>query len=250
MKELFSLEGRVAVVTGGSSGIGAMISRGLIHYGCRRVYDISIHEPVKPPLKVIHIKEDISTLDGINRAVTQIEELEDHVDILVNNAGASAGAKSFEDFTEQSWDFSVDINMKTPLFMTQRLFKHLKKSNTDSKRLSKVINISSINGLTLDQDHSYGYHASKAGLLHLTRQMSIELIKDGISVNAICPGAFPSNMNQYARDYPYETAKYIPVGRTGTPEDIVGAVIYLASQAGDYVLGNTLIVDGGVSNIR
>lgn len=250
MKNLFSLEGRVAVVTGGSSGIGEMISRGLVKFGCTRVYNISLHDPVQERTSVTYIKEDLSTLDGIDRAIKQVEEKETHIDILVNNAGRSAGAKTFLDYTEQNWETAVDINMKTPLFLTQRLHRHLKKSHTVNNRLAKVINISSINALTLDQDNSYGYHASKAGLLHLTRQMSIELIKDGISVNAICPGAFPSNMNNYARDYPYETAKHIPVGRTGTPEDIVGAVVYLASQAGDYVLGSTLIVDGGVNNTR
>lgn len=250
MKDLFSLEGRVAVVTGGSSGIGEMISKGLVKFGCTRVYNISVHDPLQERTRVTYIKEDISTLEGIDRAVSQVEEKETHIDILVNNAGRSAGAKSFEDFTEQNWETAVDINMKTPMFLTQRFHRSLKKSHSLNNRLAKVINISSINALTLDQDHSYGYHASKAGLLHLTRQMSIELIKDGISVNAVCPGAFPSNMNQYARDYPYETAKYIPVGRTGTPEDIVGAVVYLASQAGDYVLGSTLVVDGGVSNTR
>lgn len=250
MKDLFSLEGRVAVVTGGSSGIGEMISRGLVKFGCTRVYNISVHDPLQERTRVTYIKEDLSTLEGIDRAVSQVEEKETHIDILVNNAGRSAGAKSFEDFTEQNWETAVDINMKTPMFLTQRFHGFLKKSHSLNNRLAKVINISSINALTLDRDHSYGYHASKAGLLHLTRQMSIELIKDGISVNAVCPGAFPSNMNQYARDYPYETAKYIPVGRTGTPEDIVGAVVYLASQAGDYVLGSTLVVDGGVSNTR
>lgn len=250
MKDLFSLEGRVAVVTGGSSGIGEMISRGLVKFGCTRVYNISVHDPLQERNSVIYIKEDLSTLEGIDKAVSQIEEKETHIDILVNNAGRGAGAKSFQDFTEQNWETVVDINMKTPMFLTQRFYKSLKKSHTLNNRLAKVINISSINALTLDQDHSYGYHASKAGLLHLTRQMSLELIKDGISVNAVCPGAFPSNMNQYARDYPHETAKYIPVGRTGTPEDIVGAVVYLASQAGDYVLGSTLVVDGGVSNTR
>lgn len=250
MRNIFSLDGRVAVVTGGSSGIGEMLVKGLVGNGCDRVYDISVHEPVAERTRVTFIKADLLTLEGIDEAVSKIEETEKHVDILVNNAGISGGAPSFEEFSERQWDQVVDLNMKTPLFFTQRMHKLLKKSYEINKRLSKVINISSINGLSIDRDRTYGYHASKAGLLHMTRQMSLDLIKDGISMNAICPGAFPSNMNRQARDYAHRTSEQIPVGRTGSPDDITGAVVYLASQAGDYVLGSTLVVDGGVNNIR
>lgn len=142
----------------------------------------------------------------------------------------------------------TDLNLKTPFFLTQALKPELVAATGD--HLAKVINIASIDGISLNPMETYSYHASKAGLIQLTRRMALRLIEDGIVVSAIAPGAFASNMNRAARDHADEVMKAIPSGRIGTHEDMAGAAIYLASRAGDYVVGSTLIVDGGVTHAR
>jgi NAD(P)-dependent dehydrogenase (short-subunit alcohol dehydrogenase family) len=257
MNNLFSLEGRVAAVTGGSRGIGEMITKGLLQNGCSRVYIISRNsEQSKETAKrlseygtCIPCVGDISTREGIDGFASKISEQEESLDILVNNAGAYCSAP-FSEYGEACWDYTVNINMKTPFFLTQKLEPLLTKTHKTKGHLAKVINISSICGLSIDGNEAFGYTASKAGLIHLTKSLGSKLIKQGIAVSAIAPGAFPSEMNPNARDDQDTVGLKIPAGRVGSPDDIIGAVIYLASQAGDYVLGSTLIVDGGANNIQ
>jgi NAD(P)-dependent dehydrogenase (short-subunit alcohol dehydrogenase family) len=142
----------------------------------------------------------------------------------------------------------VDTNLKAPFFLTQALSAQLR--NAAAVRPAKVINIASIDGVSVNPQETYSYAASKAGLIHLTRRMSLRLIKDNIVVTAIAPGAFASDMNREARDHADEVSGHIPAGRIGTDEDMAGAAIYLASRAGDYVVGSTLVVDGGVTHAR
>ena len=169
------------------------------------------------------------------------------LDILVNNAGAAWGAP-FDEFPEKGWDKVVDLNLKTPFFLTQALAGALRKAA--AQRMAKVINIASIDGLSVNPQETYPYAASKAGLVHLTRRMALRLIDDNIAVTAIAPGAFASDMNRDARDRGDEISARIPAKRIGTDEDMAGAAIYLASRAGDYVVGATLVVDGGVTLAR
>ena len=143
----------------------------------------------------------------------------------------------------------MDLNIKTPFFLTQALHGALRGAASKDK-LAKVINIASIDGIVVNPQETYSYHASKAGLIHLTKRMAIRLIRDNIVVSAIAPGAFASDMNRDARDRGDVLAKVIPSRRIGTAEDMAGAAIYLASRAGDYVVGSTIIVDGGVSHMR
>jgi NAD(P)-dependent dehydrogenase (short-subunit alcohol dehydrogenase family) len=173
---------------------------------------------------------------------------ENKIDILVNNAGAAWGA-DFVEFPESGWDKVMDLNLKTPFFLTQALH-HALKSAATPERPAKVINIASIDGIAVNPQETYSYHASKAGLIHLTRRMALRLIQDNIVVSAIAPGAFASDMNRDARDHGDAVSKRIPSRRIGTPEDMAGAAIFLASRAGDYVVGSTLVVDGGVSHGR
>jgi NAD(P)-dependent dehydrogenase (short-subunit alcohol dehydrogenase family) len=142
----------------------------------------------------------------------------------------------------------VDLNLKTPFFLTQALTPMLKKAATD--HLAKVINIASIDGISVNPQETYSYAASKAGLIHLTRRMALRLAQERIVVSAIAPGAFASDMNKDARDHGEEIKGRIPAGRIGEPEDMAAAAIYLASRAGDYVMGSTLVVDGGVTHAR
>ena len=252
--ELFSLKGRSALITGGSRGIGRMIAEGFLRAGAR-VY-ISARkadacDATAAELSAIgpcvSLPADVSTQGGVQQLVAAYQQHEQSLDILVNNAGAAWGAP-YEEFPESGWDKVVDLNLKAPFFLTQALTPLLKRAATD--HLAKVIHIASIDGVSVNPQETYSYAASKAGLIHLTRRMALTLAPERIAVSAIAPGAFASTMNKDARDRGDEIAKRIPLGRIGTPEDMAGAAIFLASRAGDYVVGSTLIVDGGVTWAR
>jgi NAD(P)-dependent dehydrogenase (short-subunit alcohol dehydrogenase family) len=254
MDDLFSLQGRVALVTGGSRGIGRMIASGFLRQGAK-VYisarkaaacDATARE-LSALGPCISVPIDVSTLEGARALAAEIMQREPQLDILVNNAGAAWG-ESFETFPESGWDKVMNLNTKTPFFLTQALYPHLKKAA--QSRPAKVINIASIDGISINPMETYSYVASKAGLIHLTKRMALRLAQDNIVMSAIAPGAFPSDMNKAARDHGDEVAHRIPAGRIGREDDMAGAAIYLASRAGDYVLGETLVVDGGVTHAR
>lgn len=252
IQELFSLEGRVALVTGGSRGIGRMIVEGFLAAGCAKVYisarkvgevDATVAEFGE---KVIGLPGDLSTLEGIQSLADQIAQREVKLDILVNNAGAAWG-QDFEDFTEEGWDRTMNINVKTPFFLTQKLYPLLKASASEAQP-AKVINISSVDGQRINPWETYPYQASKAAVIHLTRRMAARLVRDNIFVSSISPGAFPTQMNRAARDREDAAAAGIPAGRIGRTEDMAAGAVYLASRAGDYVIGETLTIDGGIVN--
>jgi len=254
MKDLFSLQGRVALVTGGSRGIGRMIATGLLHQGAK-VYltarkaaacDATAKElsAIGP---CISLPVDVSSVEAAHRLAAELARREPALDILVNNAGAAWG-EPFDSFPENGWDKVVDLNLKTPFFLTQALHELLKKGARE--RPAKVINIASIDGISVNQWETYSYTASKAGLIHLTKRLALRLAQDNIVVNGIAPGPFPSEMNKEARDHGDEVGHRVPAGRIGTTEDMAGAAIYLASRAGDYVVGETIVVDGGVTIAR
>ena len=250
---LFSLEGRTALVTGGSRGIGKMIAAGFLAQGAK-VY-ISSRKPgacntaaaelSEAGGECISLPQDVSTVDGCQALAKALGEREERLDILVNNAGAAWGA-GFEEFPEHGWDKVMDLNLKSPFFLTQALHGALKAA-ASADRPAKVINIASIDGIRLSPMETYSYHASKSGLIYLTRRLAARLIADQICVNAIAPGAFASEMNRTARDHGDAVAKMIPARRIGRDEDMAAAAIYLASRAGDYVVGETIAVDGGVA---
>jgi len=143
----------------------------------------------------------------------------------------------------------LNLNLKSPFFLTQALHETLKKA-ASAERPAKVINIASIDGISVNPWETYSYTASKAGLIHLTKRMALRLAQDHIVVSGIAPGAFPSDMNKEARDHADHVAHRVPAGRVGEPEDMAGAAIFLASRAGDYVVGETIAVDGGVTFAR
>jgi NAD(P)-dependent dehydrogenase (short-subunit alcohol dehydrogenase family) len=251
--DIFSLEGRTALVTGGSRGIGKMIARGFIERGAK-VYissrkaadcDATAKELSKDGGTCLSLPQDISTVEGCNALAARIGEAEPSLDILVNNAGAAWGA-DFEDFPESGWDKVLDLNLKSPFFLTQALRAKLAASASQDKP-AKVIMIASIDGIRLNPQETYSYHASKAGLIYLTRRLAARLVRDWIVVSGIAPGAFASQMNRDARDHGDEVAKRIPMRRIGRDDDMAAAAIYLASRAGDYVVGETIAVDGGVA---
>ncbi len=253
----FSLKGRTVLITGGSRGIGRMIAHGMVAAGAR-VYitarKAQACEQTAQELSAfghcVALPLDVSSIEGCQALVEAYGQHEKHLDVLVNNAGAAWG-EPFETFPESGWDKVVDLNMKAPFFLTQAFYPMLKASvAAASGRKAKVVNIASIDGISVNMWDTYSYSASKAGLIHLTKRMALRLIDDGIVCNAIAPGPFASSMNKEARDHAAEVASRVPARRIGDDQDMAAAAAYLASDASDYVIGHTLVVDGGTSLAR
>ena len=254
-ENLFSLKGRVALVTGGSRGIGKMIAAGFLAHGAAQVYITARKAgPCEATAKeltaqydgeCIALGIDISTVEGCDKLAAEIIKREPKLDILVNNAGAAWGAE-FDEFPESGWDKVMDLNVKSLFFLTKALAKPLRAA-ASHERPAKVINIASVDGIFVNPQETYSYAASKAAVIHLTRRMATKLIKDSINVTAIAPGAFSSDMNKAARGSRRRgRASAFRRGASARDEDMAGVAIYLASRAGDYVVGNTIAVDGGV----
>ncbi|HLK23253.1 MAG TPA: SDR family oxidoreductase [Caulobacteraceae bacterium] len=248
--DLFSLAGRRALVTGGSRGIGKMIAAGFIAFGAT-VYISSRKAAACDATAAelgpacISLPQDVSTVEGCKALAAAYRAREPGLDILVNNAGA-AWLAEFDAFPENGWDKVMNLNLKSPFFLTQALHAELKAA-ASAERPAKVINIASIDGIKVNPQETYSYHASKAGLIHLTRRMASTLIGDNIVVSGVAPGPFASDMNIAARDQAEQVARRVPAGRIGRDDDMAGVAIYLASRSGDYVVGETIAVDGGVA---
>jgi len=254
IENLFSIKGKVAVVTGGSRGIGEMITAGYLANGVK-VYISARKAPAlidkanelsdKYQTECIPVPCDLSSVEGINEFFEAIDNKEDAIDFLVNNAGAAWG-EPLESFSEKGWDKVMDLNVKSIFFLTQK-FKNLLSVNASNEDPSRVINIGSIDGLNVPSMETYPYGASKAAVHHLTRVLASKLVKENILVNAIAPGPYPSNMLGAAVNHDYsEIAKRNPRNRVGTPEDIAGLAIFLSSRAGAYTVGETITSDGGI----
>ena len=247
--KLFRLDGRIALITGGSRNIGRWIAEGFIAQGAKvyissRKADVCFATATELGPNCIALPQDVSTVAGCKALAAQLAEHEAKLDILVNNAGAAWGA-GFAEFPEIGWDKVMDLNVKSPFFLTQALLEPLKAAASPGQP-AKVINITSIDGQRLNPWETYSYQTSKAALIYLTKVMAARLIKDSINVTSLAPGAFASDMNRAARDRGSEVAAGIPSKRLGTPEDLAAAAIFLASRAGDYVVGDTITVDGGL----
>jgi NAD(P)-dependent dehydrogenase (short-subunit alcohol dehydrogenase family) len=260
MKDLFSIKGKVAFVSGGSRGIGEMIAAGFLASGAK-VYISSRKADVCDETarrlaetyggECISIPADLSTLPGIEAAVQTFSQREEKVDILVNNAGASWGAP-LDDFPELGWDKVMDINVKGVFFLTQKMLPLLERSAT-AEDPARVINIGSIDGLRSPMFETFSYGPSKAAVHHLTRTLARHLTPRNIICNAIAPGPFPTWMLSTGvggggdTDIDWsELGKSNPRGRVGTPEDIAGLAIFLSSRAGAYTVGEVITCDGGV----
>ncbi|WP_439102688.1 SDR family oxidoreductase [Congregibacter sp.] len=250
MKSLFNLEGKVAVVTGGSRGIGAMIARGFVENGvktyitARRAEELQATADELSKLgECIAIPGNLADPEGVQNFAEELKSREAKIDILINNAGASWGAP-LDEFPESGWDKVMDLNVKSLFFLTQALLTPLRAAATDDDP-ARVINIGSINGLSYAPLQNYSYTASKAAVHHLTRQLAVDLATDNVNVNAIAPGFFPSKMTAHLLDHEAEMASAIPRRRIGTPEDAAGSAIYLCSRAAAFVTGHVLVLDGG-----
>ncbi len=253
MHELFDLNGKTALVTGGSRGIGEMIAEGFVSSGVKtyissRKADVcdATAERLSAAGECISIPADLSSLEGVNGLVDAIRERESSVDILVNNAGATWGA-AIEEFPEGGWDKIMDINVKGPFFLTQALLPLLEASASEGDP-SRIINVGSIDGINVNRLPTYSYGPSKAAIHHLTRVLAGHLAARNITVNAIAPGPFPSKMMAATLEqFGDQIRKGVPLRRIGEPADMAGAAIYLASKAANYVTGVIIPVDGGIT---
>ena len=260
LNNLFSIKGKIAVISGGSRGIGEMIASGFLANGAK-VYITARKEEAlitkaeelsnEYNAECIPFCVDLSKEEGITSFSNFLTEKEpEGIDFLINNAGAAWGAP-FDEYPIEGWDKVVDLNLKSPFFITQKLAKLLEKKG-NSEDPSRIVNIASIDGIGVsNMADAYAYSASKSGIIHLTKHLAKTLVERNIIVNAIAPGPFDSHMLGKAVNFDYGfIAEMNPRKRIGTPQDMAGLCIYLCSRAGAFTVGETVTCDGGMVTTR
>ncbi len=261
LETLFGVAGKVVLVTGGSRGIGEMIASGFLANGAK-VYISSRKAAVcdatasrltdRYGIDCVSLPADLSGLDGVDALTAQFREREERLDVLVNNAGVSWGAP-IETFPEIGWDKVMDTNVKGVFFLIQRLLPLLEAAGT-AEDPARIINIGSIDGIKTPVFETMSYGPSKAALHTLTRQIAASLVRRNIIVNAIAPGPFPTWMlsTGVGGGGDVDNTDWDAVGRVnprrrvGTPEDIAGLAIFLASRASAFTVGEIITCDGGI----
>lgn len=253
MQNLFQVEGKVALVTGGSRGIGEMIATGFVTHGVKTYIssrDTEACERVASELSAhgecIPLPADLSSTDGVRALVAALRQREPKLHVLVNNAGAN-WAEPIDRFSESGWDKVQDLNLKAPFFLTRELLPELKAGGSHPDP-ARVINIASIDGMHVPDFETYAYSSSKAAVIHMTRVLAKRLARDHITVNAVAPGPFESKMMAKTLEVAGDAIKNaVPRKRIGEPEDMAGVTLFLSSRAGAYVTGACIPVDGGLA---
>lgn len=253
MRELFDVTGKVALVTGGSRGIGLMIARGFVENGVR-VYISSRKKDVCDRVAAelsqmgtcVSLPADLSIEAECRRLAAELASRESALHILVNNAGANWGAP-LQEYPDSAWDKVLALNVKAVFHLTRALLPQLEAAAKPGDP-ARVINIGSIDGLRVPMLETYAYSSSKAAVHHLTRVLASQLAPRNITVNAVAPGPFESKMMAATLDrFRDAIVAACPLGRIGEPEDMAGVALYLSSRAGAYVTGAVIPVDGGMS---
>lgn len=257
MSDLFSIQGKTAVVTGGSRGIGFMIAGEFLRAGAARVYICARRAEACDAAaadlsrfgECVSVPCDVGTAEGVDALARAVEGREPRLNILVNNAGVAWGAPVDTHPVDQV-DRVLHINVTAVFHVTQRLLPLLRAAATPDDP-ARVVNIGSIDGLAIPMTPNYGYSASKAAVHMLTRHLAHALVQDHVNVNAIAPGLFPSRMTRWALEGSEHEAvlEAIPMHRAGTAEDVGGTAIYLCSRAGAYLTGVVIPVAGGAATI-
>ena len=256
MKDLFSVDGKVALVTGGTRGIGLMMARGLVAHGAK-VYVASRNadacEAAAQELSAlgtcIGIPASLGSEAGCNALAEEIARREVKLHVLVNNAGANWGAPIAE-YPDAAWDKVLALNVKAVFHLTRFLLPQLEAAASPEDP-ARVINVGSIDGLQVPVMETYAYSASKAAVHHLTRTLARRLAASHVTVNAVAPGPFESKMMAETLDRFHDAiVDSCPLARIGRPDDMAGIAVYLASRAGAYVTGAVIPVDGGISTCK
>ena len=256
IENLFSMQNKICVVTGGSRGLGYFIAQAYLESGAKKVYItarkatacLQAAEALSEIGECTALPCDIATADGMQALISELNERENHIDVLVNNAGTGWGAP-FDSFPESGWDKVMNINAKSPFFLTQALTPLLSK-NASKENTASVINIGSIAGICGNALDNYSYAVSKTAVHQLTRNLANELAERHIRVNAIAPGRFYTKMTEFLSSNEEafnEELKTIPLSRWGEAPDIAGVAIMLAAQAGGFITGQIIPVDGGTT---
>ena len=255
MSDLFDVDGKTALVTGGSRGIGLMIARGLVLAGARVIVSSrKTGDLAKTAAKLAKLGDcqaipgDVSTPEGAQALARATEERFPRLDILVNNAGAGWGAP-LEEFPASGWDKVLHTNVEGVFHLTVALLGALRAS-ANANPPARVINIGSIDGLRAPSLENYSYSASKAAVHMLTRHLAKRLASEQITVNAIAPGPFESKMTAFMLDAPENremVERLVPLGRIGHPDDVAGLALLLSSRAGSYLTGTVIPLDGGIT---
>ena len=256
-EHLFGVRGKVALVTGGTRGIGLMIAEGLVYAGAR-VYISSRKQDACAAAErslaehgeCVAIPGDLRDLAGCEALAAALREREDELHILVNNAGLT-WSLPIDEFTEKAWDRVVDLDVKSPFFLIQKLLPAMRAAASADERAS-IVNISSVNGVRPSGLMNYSYVAAKAGLCQLSAQLARDLMDDHINVNVIAPGPFKSKMTAplfATEEQDRQITASFPMKRWGRMEDAAGLTIFLSSRAGSYLTGQTIPCDGGATTI-
>jgi NAD(P)-dependent dehydrogenase (short-subunit alcohol dehydrogenase family) len=254
--DLFSIDGKTALVTGGTRGIGLMIARGFVEAGAKvyvssRKADVcqQVADELSKVGTCVPLPANLSTEDECRRLAAELTEREPQLHILVNNAGATWGAPMAE-FDDAAWDRVLDLNVKGVFHLTKFLVPALAAAGSHDDP-ARVINIGSIDGIQVPLLETYAYSTSKAAIHQLTRHLARQLGPRNITVNAVAPGPFESKMMAATlREFGDTIARSSPLGRIGRPDDMAGIAIYLASRAGAYVTGAVIPVDGGIATTK
>ena len=253
MSNLFDISGKVAVVTGGSRGIGLMIARGFVEAGANtyissRKADVcnAVAEELSKSGECISVPADLGSEAGCRYLADEVAKREERVHILVNNAGATWGAPIAE-FPDDAFDKVMNLNVKGIFHLTRFLLPQLEKAATEADP-ARVINIGSIDGIQAPAMETYAYSSSKAAVHQLTRHLAHNLANRNIIVNAIAPGPFESKMmHETLQRFGDNIRATNPRKRIGEPDDMAGTAIFLSSKASAYITGVVIPVDGGIS---
>ena len=250
VRDFFDLSGKVAIVTGGGSGIGRQMAQGLSEAGaelvlCARKVERCEEAAGQMPTRALAMECDVTDADSVESMVARTVDELGRVDILVNNAGTVWGAAP-EDIPLKGWQKVVDVNL-TGVFLCAQAAGRRMIERGEGGRIVNVASVAGLHGAPAEVVNALPYHATKGGVISLTKDLAWKWARHRINVNAIAPGWFPSDMANFVIDSNPELARRIPLGRFGGPEDLKGVVVFLASRASDYVTGHTLVVDGGQS---